>query len=94
MGVSEFGPDSIFEVRIFDLLFYFFSPIPNSSPISAVDILSDILLHSRLGEREIERERDVILREQKEVRTWKIVRAWLDCFLLLVTKCSGYKYNG
>lgn len=33
----------------------------------AVDILSDILQHSLLDERYIERERDVILREQEEV---------------------------
>lgn len=33
----------------------------------AVDILSDILLSSRLDERAIERERDVILREMEEV---------------------------
>lgn len=33
----------------------------------AVDILSDILQHSKLEESAIERERDVILREQEEV---------------------------
>ena len=33
----------------------------------AVDILSDILLNSRLEERAVERERDVILREMEEV---------------------------
>lgn len=36
----------------------------------AVDILSDILLNSKLEERAIERERDVILREMEEVRRW------------------------
>ncbi|XP_003385964.1 PREDICTED: mitochondrial-processing peptidase subunit beta-like [Amphimedon queenslandica] len=34
---------------------------------TAVDILSDIILNPVLGEREIERERDVILREMQEV---------------------------
>ncbi|XP_049950910.1 mitochondrial-processing peptidase subunit beta [Schistocerca serialis cubense] len=34
-----------------------------------VEILSDIILNSRLGEQEIERERDVILREMQEVET-------------------------
>jgi hypothetical protein len=34
----------------------------------AVSILSDILLNSKLEERSIERERDVILREMEEVR--------------------------
>lgn len=33
----------------------------------AVSILSDILLNSKLDERAIERERDVILREMEEV---------------------------
>jgi processing peptidase subunit beta len=33
----------------------------------AVNILSDILLHSKLDERAVERERDVILREMEEV---------------------------
>jgi mitochondrial-processing peptidase subunit beta len=33
----------------------------------AVDIISDILQHSKLEETAIERERDVILREQEEV---------------------------
>jgi predicted Zn-dependent peptidase len=33
----------------------------------AVSILSDILLNSKLEERAIERERDVILREMEEV---------------------------
>jgi processing peptidase subunit beta len=33
----------------------------------AVDILSDILQNSKLDESAIERERDVILREQEEV---------------------------
>ena len=32
---------------------------------SAVDILSDMLLDSTLGEREIQRERSVILREMQ-----------------------------
>lgn len=35
----------------------------------AVDILSDILQNSTLGEAEIERERGVILREMQEVET-------------------------
>ena len=35
----------------------------------AVDILSDILQNSLLGEQEIERERGVILREMQEVET-------------------------
>ena len=35
----------------------------------AVDILSDILQNSTLGENEIERERGVILREMQEVET-------------------------
>ncbi|XP_065909132.1 mitochondrial-processing peptidase subunit beta-like [Dysidea avara] len=35
----------------------------------AVDILSDMLLDSTLGEREIQRERSVILREMQEVET-------------------------
>lgn len=35
----------------------------------AVDILSDILQNSTLGEEEIERERGVILREMQEVET-------------------------
>ena len=34
---------------------------------TAVDILSDIVQNSNLGEREIERERGVILREMEEV---------------------------
>ena len=37
--------------------------------MTAVDILSDILQNSTLGEEEIERERGVILREQQEVDT-------------------------
>lgn len=36
---------------------------------TAVDILADIIQHSTLGEREIERERSVILREMQEVDT-------------------------
>jgi hypothetical protein len=36
----------------------------------AVSILSDILLNSKLEERAIERERDVILREMEEVCVW------------------------
>ena len=36
---------------------------------SAVDILSDIIQNSLLGEQEIERERGVILREMQEVET-------------------------
>lgn len=37
--------------------------------IKAVDILSDILQNSVLGEEEIERERGVILREMQEVES-------------------------
>jgi mitochondrial-processing peptidase subunit beta len=39
----------------------------NSDVPKAIDILSDILLHSKLEPAAIERERDVILREQEEV---------------------------
>ncbi|KAK5011963.1 Mitochondrial-processing peptidase subunit beta [Cryomyces antarcticus] len=39
----------------------------NSDVPATVDILSDILQHSKLEEQAIERERDVILREQEEV---------------------------
>src|SRR5271170_5304888 len=39
----------------------------NSDVPKAIDILSDILLHSKLDPAAIERERDVILREQEEV---------------------------
>jgi hypothetical protein len=46
-----------------DLFFYY------HFYIIAVDILSDILTNSTLGEEEIERERGVILREMQEVET-------------------------
>lgn len=36
---------------------------------TAVDVLSDIIQNSMLGEQEIERERGVILREMQEVET-------------------------
>jgi processing peptidase subunit beta len=35
----------------------------------AVEILSDILLHTKLDDTAIERERDVILREMSEINT-------------------------
>ena len=42
----------------------------------AVDILADIIQHSKLGEQEIERERGVILREM-QVSTWSEMRETL-----------------
>ena len=36
-------------------------------PHAAIDILGDIIQNATLGEREIERERGVILREMEEV---------------------------
>lgn len=43
----------------------------------AVDILSDIILNPVLGEREIERERDVILRE---MQVWLMDIQFLSSF--------------
>ncbi|KAF1808333.1 mitochondrial processing peptidase beta subunit [Eremomyces bilateralis CBS 781.70] len=45
----------------------YYSKSFNSDVPKCVDILSDILQHSRLESQAIERERDVILREQEEV---------------------------
>jgi hypothetical protein len=58
--------------RNFPFLIYFFVYILFYSLIfvpTAVDILSDIIQNSLLGEQEIERERGVILREMQEVET-------------------------
>ena len=45
---------------------YFAKVFQNDLP-KAVDLLADVLQHSRLDEKAIEREREVILREQEEV---------------------------
>jgi predicted Zn-dependent peptidase len=50
-------------------LFASFLEIFVYSFLKAVEILSDILQNSTLGEAEIERERGVILREMQEVET-------------------------
>ena len=46
---------------------YYAYSIHVSATVTAVDILGDIIQNSTLGEREIERERGVILREMEEV---------------------------
>ncbi len=46
----------------------------------AVNILSDILLNSKLDEQAIIRERDVILREMEEVRGTRLLQQYPTCW--------------
>ena len=48
----------------------------------AVEILSDILQNSTLGEQEIERERGVILREMQVLYLYLVYHAWLHNYVL------------
>jgi mitochondrial-processing peptidase subunit beta len=58
----------------------YYARVFNKDVPKAVEILSDILQNSRLDERAIERERDVILREMEEVcPTCSTCITWCTC---------------